>query len=445
MDLLALSRSIDPFNADTPAKRAQAEWFASLFERYKFPVGVHLRRMHYVLVSQKKPPLLPDSEKAGRKAQPYVNTEQCWGWLQEYSTFARHLGLVAADAFTDHRNPDPYIVLNYGDPQEPFCVLDEVPSWTLPKVRTDLADQVSFLLPEPVVYGYGYDNTAHPYHCEVWIEKSTMNDVLIPLCRDLGVNLVVSIGFQSITAAVKLLKRAALAGKPIRVFWIADFDPAGIAMAAAVARQVEFYLRCYAPDADIKITILALTREQVRRYNLPRVPIKESDSRKANFEDRHGEGAVELDALEALHPGTLAQMVRDAVAPYRDENLEARLAETGEEAEDQARAEWEEATAPVREELEQIEEEAREICRRYEDRLAEIDAELQAELQPLAARLAQARQGWLEAAADFNPDLPPRPEGDVDVTDEDEEGWLFDSNRDYEEQLEAYKRNKNGG
>jgi hypothetical protein len=48
------------------------------------------------------------------------------------------------------------------------------------------------------------------------------------------------------------------------------------------------------------LTPLALTLAQVQQYRLPRIPIKESDRRKPGFEDTYGEGAVELDALEAL-------------------------------------------------------------------------------------------------------------------------------------------------
>ena len=40
---------------------------------------------------------------------------------------------------------------------------------------------------------------------------------------------------------------------------------------------------------------------------------KESDKGKARFEAQHGAGAVELDALEALHPGELRRIVEAAI------------------------------------------------------------------------------------------------------------------------------------
>ena len=61
-----------------------------------------------------------------------------------------------------------------------------------------------------------------------------------------------------------------------------------------------------------------LTKQQCVDYQLPRTPIKESDRRKSGFEERHGEGATELDALEALHPGEMGDILQQAIGPYVD-------------------------------------------------------------------------------------------------------------------------------
>jgi hypothetical protein len=50
---------------------------------------------------------------------------------------------------------------------------------------------------------------------------------------------------------------------------------------------------------------------------LPRIPIKETEKRSEAFEQRHGEGATELDALEALHPGVLARILEQEIGRYR--------------------------------------------------------------------------------------------------------------------------------
>jgi hypothetical protein len=56
-DLLALSQQNDPFYVGgTKTTRAQAEWFAALWEEFEFTDGVHLRRIHYRLVNRAEPP-----------------------------------------------------------------------------------------------------------------------------------------------------------------------------------------------------------------------------------------------------------------------------------------------------------------------------------------------------------------------------------------------------
>ena len=182
-----------------------------------------------------------------------------------------------------------------------------------------------FEIPEPTVTGYDYERADQPVLIEVWVEKTTMNDILEPLCRELGINLVPASGMQSITSAVRLLQRCRELGKPGFVIYISDFDPAGDNMPRAVARQLEFYREHHIPDVQVALDPVALTHEQVVEWELPRIPIKESDKRAGQFEEHYGEGAVELDALEALRPGELERLVREAVAPYQDPELAEAL------------------------------------------------------------------------------------------------------------------------
>jgi hypothetical protein len=439
-ELLALSRNNDPFFAGSPAQRAKAEWFVATLAELGLTTRFHLRRVHYKLVSQHDP--------KRHDGKPYENTEACWAYLGDGSKVARYLGLVPPDAFDDRRNPPPLIFGADGEPlDDPSWDLDlSKLRWQLPAITADLAGQCAFYLPDVSVSGYEYSPVCQPYHLELWIEKSTMDDVLLPICRQLGINLVRGVGFQSITSAVNLLqrvehvRRVAHDGKPARVFYLSDFDPAGDEMAAAVARQLEFWLPRYAAGADLKLTPLVLTKEQAAEYDLPRTPIKDSDKRKASFETLHGQGAVEVDALEALHPGELAQIVRRAVQPYRDPSLEERMAEARGEAEDAARQAWEDATAAQREELAAIEEEVRAIASEYQGRLDEMGAELKARLAPLAERLESVQRAVPDATDTLRIELPVCPEPVTETADESE--WLFNSARDYLNQLAFYKARK---
>ena len=149
---------------------------------------------------------------------------------------------------------------------------------------------------------------------------------------------------------------------------------------------------------------------------------------------------VELDALEALHPGVLAQLVRDAVMPYRDESLANRLARARRAAQVEAEEAWEEATQDERYEMEAITAEAEEVVGRYRPRIEALSTEMAADLAPLEERLETLQHAVREVADDFDLDLPSRPEGVVDFPDE--EGWLFDSDRSYLDQLGVFQNYK---
>jgi hypothetical protein len=170
------------------------------------------------------------------------------------------------------------------------------------------------------------------------------------------------------------------------------------------------------------------------------VPVKDSDRRKAAFEERHGEGAVELDALEALHPGQFERTIREAVAPYRDEELADRLQEARDEALEAAREAWDEATADVRRDLAEIQGEARSVVAEFEARLADLDRQLQERLAPLTERLEAVRHAAQLAAGTATASLPSRPPPVTPGTVE--AGWLFDAARAYEAQLAHYKARK---
>jgi hypothetical protein len=431
-DLLVLAPQNDPFYVGGKASRVMAEWFAGLWERFAFSIGVHLRRIHYRVLSP--------GDVVKPNGVPYENTETDWNFLEHASKYARHLGLVDPTAFVDRRNPEPHI----------FCfghTLD-VPSWNadfqpwfLPRIETDLTYDLDWKLPDYKVEGYDYNEALQPYHLEMWVEKSTMDDVLVPLCRRYGVNLVTGVGFMSITSVTNLLKRMRESEKPARILYISDFDPAGDGMPTAVARQIEFQLYGSGHSHDIKLTPILLTGEQVEHYRLPRIPVKDSDWRKAQFEERYGEGAVELDALEALHPGELAWIVKGHILQFRDEKLKEELVKARQEAEDELQAAWLERIEPYQGRLDDLKAQVEAVTGKYQVRLAALSEEIDNELAPYQAQVNSLRlaiQNELNSIAVNFPGLP-QPQAQPS-----EDGWLFDSRRDYFEQLAVYKARRSG-
>ena len=167
-------------------------------------------------------------------------------------------------------------------------------------------------------------------------------------------------------------------------------------------------------------------------------PIKGSDKRAASFMERYGvAGAVELDALDTLHPGVLDSIVIEAMSPYRDSTLPKRL----QDAEKKAQRAVNAAIEPVRHAaasvLSEIRSDASTILSRYQARVEALATDLAADFVPIQERLDDLRDQITADLRDVVVPLPARPV--ADIVQPDESRWLFDSTRDYLAQLDAYR------
>lgn len=207
--------SHDPFTAGAPARKAGAEWFASLWND-RDALGVrpdqklHLHGFHYILVSQSAPVQLPNGSD-------YENTTECEGVLIRCALDARYLELVSADDFSDQRSVEPTIN-DTAEAEDPWVgiigglseIKYEPPAFEIPKLEVSPPK----LLPHDQL--------------EAWIEKSTQNEWLGPLCEQHGINFQPGVGEFSLTRCLQLVQRAeAHHPRPTRVGIITDFDPAG--------------------------------------------------------------------------------------------------------------------------------------------------------------------------------------------------------------------------
>jgi len=311
--MYAMSAGNDPWMVQQDFRSKPAHWFADLYKQLNISAGIHVRRIFYLLVSQ--PNLIR------LNGERFENTVECSNYLGDAVRDARYLGLVPVNAFIDLKNPEPTINLNDGgDAAAEVGVNDgEIEQ----KAFGEHYKPPKLKLPET---WFEEPKIGQRYHLEIWIEKSTANDVLLPLGRKYGINVCTFTGEASLTACKNLVNRAIASGKPVRIFHITDFDPAGrISMSVAAARKIEFFAVQSGIDLDVRFEHVALTEEQCTEYGLPRTPIKESEHRAANFEALHGKGGTELDALEALHPGVLRDILVEHIERYYDPDLRANV------------------------------------------------------------------------------------------------------------------------
>jgi hypothetical protein len=418
-DLLAQNTETDPFYAGSPARRRDAEWFAAIWADHG-AVGSHLRRLHYRLISSTAPILKPNGSE-------YQNTDGDWKFLAEASLSARYLDLIPFDCLIDRRNNEPMIFaanLDADPDQERKVSSTVVDNWA----NIDVPDMPAL----PFLYVNGLDendDAIQEYIVEVWIEKSTQNDWLLPLCRRRGVNLWTGTGEQSEIRARELAMRANEYGAPVRIIYLSDLDPGGRSMPKAVARKVEFTIAKFNLDLDLKLIPVALTPDQVRKYNLPRTPIKDTESRKDKFEQIFGVGSTELDALEATYPGELARLVEAEIDNWLDPGLKRRVSRA-----------FYDAYLPLKKTEQLIRDQYAEEIKDLSERFEEIKAELE-EWQE------QAEELWETIAAELEENRPDLSDVEVprsNAPGETDRFVLFDSKRDYFTQMDAYNAWRDG-
>lgn len=298
-EILALAPQNDPFYVGAKGQLEKGKWFAEIYAKMGSPLNCHIRRVHYWLVTTNAVPK--------PNGKPYENTDNDWSLLNLGSKYARYLGLVPIENIIDRRNPDPIVRTQFWNHRLASEVKDSIDEES---IIEQILDQFYCFNP----------SKTQKYMIELWAEKSTMNDVLVPICDRYGINLVTGLGELSITSVYLLANRVVRAKKPVRIFYISDFDPAGLSMPVAAARKIEYFARQYEElaQADIKLVPLMLTADQCREYKLPRTPIKETEKRKDKFEQTHGLGATELDAMEALYPGEMTKIIEEAVGAFFD-------------------------------------------------------------------------------------------------------------------------------
>jgi hypothetical protein len=409
--LLALTPQVDPFYAGVPASAQQAEWFREVWDRSGFTTGVHIRRIHYRCVSGDPPVTFWDGK-------PYLNTSECYAKLMAAGRAARHLRLVSPGAFEDHKNPDP-ILTETVEESDAEISFDDDEEMEIPTLSTKLPELPRLTLLGPKI--------RQRYMVEVWCEKSTINDVLLPLMSEYGINVVTSAGDMSLTRCHELVDRVLNDGRPCRILYISDFDPKGYKMPVGAARKIEHRLRLEDLDLDIQVHPIALTEAQCIEYRLPRIPTKEGDRCAAGFEERFGEGQTELDAMEALHPGELGRIVSREIERFYDDDLATSVEEDENDVENTLGSVTDDVHDRYSDELSVLRTEYAEMAHRFNAEVHNIRERFDSLCNRIKLDLTNAapyldEYEWPEPAEGDEYDDP-----------------LFDSSRDYVEQIDKYK------
>jgi hypothetical protein len=159
---------------------------------------------------------------------------------------------------------------------------------------------------EAVKRSYRKDYWAtQPNHCELWVEKDAIIGSIQDVTNELGITVRVGRGFLSTTKAYEIAMRFNEISKPITIYYLGDQDPSGRNIETDLAARIRGY-----GSSPFTLKRLAIHASDIRKFKLPPLRVKTSDSRAKRFLEKYGNTCVELDALP---PGELRRRVREAV------------------------------------------------------------------------------------------------------------------------------------
>lgn len=345
-DFTVLSAQNDPFRLVKPENEGQGRWFADWYARLPKRGRGHLRDCHYSITSGFENPTRHDGK-------PYVNDDAGWTYLLESSTIARFAGLVDFDAFEDKKSQPPIIKVFKEPDRQPW--LDIGLDIEIPDVE-DIHPEI------------GADFTGiQPYRIILFGEKAGLEADLRPIAERYGGALFLCEGEIGYGPVYQMAKLGLTEHRPIVVLTFTDCDPAGWQMPISISRKLQAF-QALNPSLSFKVYRIALTADQVREYNLPTAPLKETEKRAAKWKALMGVEQTEINALYVTNPQVLQRLARRAIAPFFDSTLSRRSAE--------AAAEWQgkaQAIIDAKLDQEQLERIRAEAAEKFEAIRAEVE------------------------------------------------------------------------
>ena len=163
------------------------------------------------------------------------------------------------------------------------------------------------------------------YRCEVWCESRSIASVLQRDCEELAVALYPCGGFSSLSFVHEAAEQQNSTGdtRPLVVFYIGDYDPAGVLIDVALERELRLHLQ---QDIDMRFERIGINEDQIAEHDLPTKPRKETDIRSQQVTS-----TVEAEAMPAR---ILRGLLREAIEKLIPEGALAatKVAEASERA-----------------------------------------------------------------------------------------------------------------
>ena len=356
--------------------------------------------------------------------------------LHRASRDARYLGLVPIEDFVERRNDE---VIEYFSTRRPN---------RMPPSRSSPYLLCRNRSPRVACCGCHVrliTNLQRPmidqrYHVELWAEKTTVNDVLLGLARRLRSQRRYRVGEISVTACYAFVQRAKNVGRPVRILYVStSIRPGYQSRSRARGRSSS----SFAATISILISRSAGRADPcaVRRISPAAHPIKETENRAAKFEARYGEGATELDALEALRPGLLRRSLRRKFAVTTTVTLMTASRRQAQAFRRMLKDAHDGVIDRYADEFAAIESDYGTLCGEVNPHLGAIADRFAARFADIAERHNALQQTIAAELEEEAPDPSDEDWPEPDDGDEDADP-LFDSTREYVEQIDRFKKHQ---
>jgi len=156
-------------------------------------------------------------------------------------------------------------------------------------------------------------------YVEVWIEKEALVGVIERPCTRWRVPYFACKGYVSASEmydAAKRLSGYTQTGQEVYVIHLGDHDPSGVQMTDNISERLDLLSHW---DENIIVNRIALTMAQIRTYNPPPNPAKETDSRYRAYCAEYGTtSSWELDSMQ---PSVIDALVEETIVDLVDHEL----------------------------------------------------------------------------------------------------------------------------
>lgn len=272
-------------------------------------VGVKptLRTVFYALVSRN---IIP-------------NTKSAYKRLSEVLVKARKQGVLPWD-FLEGR--ERYTIKRFCDYRPTMKELESIEDACKQKVENiDLNKLLSYEFDYLIISSGICIWADQPVIPEVWVEKDSLATTICNWVADLSVNIRVNRGYSPWTFIYENIKEIISMldnHRKVVVLYCGDLDPSCVDIQRFHEYAVE-YLGIN--RSELEIIRVAVTPDQVEKYNLPPRPEDvetiaktERDTRSNKYTYDH---IVELDALMAFAPHEFKKLLRDSILKYHDKEI----------------------------------------------------------------------------------------------------------------------------